>query len=82
MAALDAVDSDDAQAPQLVSLAKWKVGQMADKVSSEAIQMHGGIGVTDELDVGLYFKRIRVLQALLGDADYHQARATELFNAA
>ncbi len=82
MAALDAIDSDDAQAPQLVSLAKWKVGQMADKVSSEAIQMHGGIGVTDELDVGLYFKRIRVLQALLGDADYHQARAAELFNAA
>ncbi len=82
MAALDAIDSGDAQAPQLVSLAKWKVGQMADKVSSEAIQMHGGIGVTDELDVGLYFKRIRVLQALLGDADYHQARAAELFNAA
>ncbi|MBV0931731.1 acyl-CoA dehydrogenase family protein [Marinobacterium weihaiense] len=74
MAALAALDADDAQAAQRVSLAKWKVGQMADRVSGEAIQMHGGIGVTDELDVGLYFKRIRVLQALLGDADYHLAR--------
>ncbi|MBP0047472.1 acyl-CoA dehydrogenase family protein [Marinobacterium sp. AK62] len=82
MAALDAIDSGSDQAPRLVSLAKWKVGQMADKVSSESIQMHGGIGVTDELDVGLYFKRIRVLQALLGDADYHLERAASLLDAA
>ncbi|GAA0680481.1 acyl-CoA dehydrogenase family protein [Marinobacterium maritimum] len=82
MAALDAIDSGDAQTAQLVSLAKWKVGQMADKVSSEAVQMHGGIGVTDELDVGLYFKRIRVLQALLGDADYHLNRAAPLLEEA
>ncbi len=82
MAALEALDAGDAQAAQLVSLAKWKVGQMADKVSSEAVQMHGGIGVTDELDVGLYFKRIRVLQALLGDADYHLNRAAPLVGAA
>ncbi|PSL10837.1 hypothetical protein CLV44_12510 [Marinobacterium halophilum] len=82
MAALEALDADDVQAGQLVSLAKWKVGQMADKVSNEAVQMHGGIGVTDELDVGLYFKRIRVLQALLGDADYHLNRAAPLLDAA
>lgn len=78
MAAFEALDGDDSQASQLVSLAKWKVSQMADKVSGEAIQMHGGIGVTDELDVGLYFKRIRVLQALLGDADYHLNNAATL----
>lgn len=82
MAALEALDAGDAQASQLVSLAKWKVGQMADKVSGEAVQMHGGIGVTDELDVGLYFKRIRVLQALLGDADYHLNRAAPLLEVA
>ena len=82
MAALEALDTGDAQASQLVSLAKWKVGQMADKVSGEAVQMHGGIGVTDELDVGLYFKRIRVLQALLGDADYHLNRAAPLLEVA
>jgi hypothetical protein len=55
---------------------------MADKVSGEAVQMHGGIGVTDELDVGLYFKRIRVLQALLGDAGYHLNRAAPLLEVA
>ncbi|GAA0795980.1 acyl-CoA dehydrogenase family protein [Marinobacterium sediminicola] len=82
MAALEALDAGDAQASQLVSLAKWKVGQMADKVSGEAVQMHGGIGVTDELDVGLYFKRIRVLQALLGDADYHLDRSASLLESA
>ncbi|UTW12285.1 acyl-CoA dehydrogenase family protein [Marinobacterium rhizophilum] len=82
MAALDAIDSQDEQAAQLVSLAKWKVGQMADRISNEAVQLHGGIGVTDELDVGLYFKRIRVLQALLGDSDYHLSRASQVQAAA
>ncbi len=74
MAAMAAVDADADDAAAQISLAKWKVGQMADKVSGEAVQMHGGIGVTDELDVGLYLKRIRVAQASLGDADYHLER--------
>lgn len=78
MAAMAAVDSGSAERAELVSLAKWKVGQMADKVSGEAVQLHGGIGVTDELDVGLYLKRIRVAQALLGDSDYHLARYARL----
>ncbi|WP_240476537.1 acyl-CoA dehydrogenase family protein [Marinobacterium rhizophilum] len=81
MAALNAIDSNDEQAAQWVSLAKWKVGRMADRISNEAVQMHGGIGVTDELDVGLYFKRIRVLQALLGDSDYHLSRVSQVANA-
>jgi alkylation response protein AidB-like acyl-CoA dehydrogenase len=57
-----------------VSLAMYKVSVMADKVSTEAIQLHGGIGVTDELDLGLYLKRIRVAQALFGDRDFHVSR--------
>ncbi|MQU52953.1 acyl-CoA dehydrogenase family protein, partial [Pseudomonas sp. FSL R10-1339] len=67
----------------LASLAKWKAGQTAIKVVNEAVQMHGGIGVTDELDVGLFLKRIRVAQACLGDADYHCERygALELAHA-
>ena len=60
------------------SLAKWKAGQMALKVVNEAVQMHGGIGVTDELDVGLFLKRIRVAQACLGDADFHCERYAAL----
>lgn len=78
MAALDALDRDAHDAPALVSLAKWKVGTMADRVGNEAVQLHGGIGVTDELDVGLYLKRLRVAQASLGDADYHARRYAEL----
>ena len=74
MAAMAAVDEGADDAAAQISLAKWKVGQMADKISGEAVQMHGGIGVTDELDVGLYLKRIRVAQASLGDADYHLER--------
>lgn len=59
---------------QLVSLAKWKAGEVAHKVSREAVQMHGGIGVTDEYDLGLYLKRSRVAQVLFGDSDYHCER--------
>ncbi|WP_048307055.1 acyl-CoA dehydrogenase family protein [Halomonas sp. PR-M31] len=78
MAALDAIDRGAQDAAAQVSLAKWKVGQMADRVGNEAVQLHGGIGVTDELNIGLYLKRLRVAQASLGDADYHLARYAEL----
>ncbi|WP_445157545.1 acyl-CoA dehydrogenase family protein [Halomonas sp. E14] len=74
MAALEAVDQESAERARLVSLAKWKMGAVAERVSREAVQLHGGIGVTDELDVGLYLKRIRVAQACLGDGDYHLDR--------
>ena len=77
MAALATLDdaSHDARArARLVSLAKWKAGDTAIKVANEAVQMHGGIGVTDELDVGLYLKRARVAQSCLGDRDFHCER--------
>lgn len=77
MAALSALDDqslEPTQRARLVSLAKWKAGDTALKVANEAVQMHGGIGVTDELDVGLYLKRVRVAQACLGDRDFHCER--------
>ena len=74
LAALDDSSLSEVERQRLASLAKWKAGQLALKVVNEAVQMHGGIGVTDELDVGLYLKRIRVAQACLGDADYHCER--------
>ncbi|WP_338923011.1 acyl-CoA dehydrogenase [Pseudomonas silesiensis] len=77
MAALATLDdaSHDARArARLVSLAKWKAGDTAIKVANEAVQMHGGIGVTDELDVGLFLKRARVAQSCLGDRDFHCER--------
>ncbi|MCW8193204.1 acyl-CoA dehydrogenase [Proteobacteria bacterium 005FR1] len=77
LAAFECLNDPEASATErssLVSLAKWKAGEMAHRVSNEAVQMHGGIGVTDELDVGLYLKRIRVVQVQLGDSDYHCER--------
>ena len=54
-----------------VSAAKAHVGRTLMLVANEAIQMHGGIGMTDDHDVGFYLKRARVAQFTLGDARYH-----------
>lgn len=80
MAAFDQLDRSTGDSPErrrLVSLAKWKAGQVAQKVSNEAIQMHGGIGVTDEYDLGLFLKRMRVAQNQLGNADYQCQRYSD-----
>ena len=79
LAALEAIDSGrEAKVAEHVSLAKAKASDLCEKLCNEAVQLHGGIGVTDELDIGLYFKRARVLQRLLGDAGYHRARFAQL----
>lgn len=79
MAALSAVDGEgDTEAGPLASLAKHKAGRLALHMGNEAVQLHGGIGVTDEMDIGLYLKRLRVAQANLGDADFHIERYAEL----
>ena len=62
----------------MVSAAKAKSSDLCEKLCNEAIQLHGGIGVTDELDIGLFFKRARVLQRLLGDGSYHRNRFAQL----
>jgi alkylation response protein AidB-like acyl-CoA dehydrogenase len=56
------------------SLAKAKASKTAELATNEAIQMHGGIGMTDEYDIGFYMKRARVLQHLYGDFNYHSDR--------
>lgn len=57
-----------------VSVAKAKAGRVAELAVQEAVQMHGGVGMTDAFDVGLYMKRVRVLNELLGDAGFHSER--------
>ncbi len=77
MAAFEALQDeriDTLERARLASLAKWKMNEAAQRISNEAVQMHGGIGVTDEYDLGLYLKRIRVAQACLGDSDFHVER--------
>ena len=61
-----------------VSAAKSKVGDAIRLVGQEAIQIHGGIGTTEELDVGHYFKRVTALNVLFGDADFHSERFASL----
>ncbi len=60
------------------SLAKAKAGQAARLITNEAIQLHGGIGVTDEYDVGLYLKRVAVSERLYGDYNFHADKAAQL----
>ncbi|NND67762.1 MAG: acyl-CoA dehydrogenase, partial [Halioglobus sp.] len=76
--ALEAVDTDAPDVALCSSLAKVQVSEMLRLVSDEAIQMHGGIGMTDEEDVGLYLKRARVAQQMLGDENYHLDRYARL----
>jgi len=71
---LQTLDEDFDGASMTCSLAKAKSGEVAQLATKEAIQMHGGIGVTDEYDVGLYFKRVHVAQQMFGDAGFHVDR--------
>lgn len=73
-AALSAIDTEDADLALLASLAKGRASDLCEKLMNEAIQLHGGIGVTDEFDLGLIVKRARVLQQLLGDGVFHRNR--------
>ena len=71
----------DAGAPSadlMASVAKAKVAKTAGLAVREGVQMHGGIGMTDEYDIGLYMKRDRALQEFLGDAYFHANRVAEL----
>jgi alkylation response protein AidB-like acyl-CoA dehydrogenase len=70
-AALQALDDDDPQARQTVWKAKIKTAQCARFVGGQAIQLHGGMGMTDELIVGHYYKRLVLCETLLGDGEWY-----------
>lgn len=74
LAAARSFERGDQDAGAIVSLAKAKTADVARLAVSEAVQMHGGIGMTDEFDIGLYMKRVRVLTELFGDVAYHVDR--------
>ena len=76
--ALSAVDETPEQLPLLASLAKAKLNELAKRVSNEAVQMHGGIGVTDELEIGFFLKRARVTMQIFGDTGFHRDRYATL----
>ncbi len=76
--ALQGIDNDDDNLPLLASAAKAKLCQITQQVTNEAIQMHGGIGMTDEHEIGFFIKRARVAQHTLGDYNYHLDRFAQL----
>ncbi len=76
--ALQALDDGDERTPELVSLAKAKACEVAELATNEGVQMHGGMGMTDEFDIGLFLKRARPVQQLFGDYRYHADRFAAL----
>ena len=78
IAACNAVDENANDLKRMASLAKFKAGETNYLVTNEAVQMHGGVGVTDEYDVGLYMKRARVTEQIFGNSEYHLDRYATL----
>ena len=76
--ALSALDERRNDVPRAASLAKSRLGEAARVITNEGVQMHGGIGMTDAVDMGLYMKRARVQSQLLGDSNFHRSRYAEL----
>ena len=76
--AMQAVDAGSDKVARLAAIAKARASQAALLVSNECVQMHGGIGVTDEEDIGLFLKRARSVQLSFGDASYHRDRFATL----
>jgi alkylation response protein AidB-like acyl-CoA dehydrogenase len=72
------IDSGREQAELYVSVAKAKAADVAGLAVREGVQMHGGIGMTDEHDIGLFMKREAVLGELFGDVYYHRERVAAL----
>ncbi len=69
--ALQALDGDIEKATAAVAVAKARAGSTATRAVQEGVQMHGGMGMTDQFDIGFFMKRARVCEELFGDANYH-----------
>ncbi|MGY3486660.1 alkylation response protein AidB-like acyl-CoA dehydrogenase [Bradyrhizobium sp. USDA 4011] len=69
--ALQALDADLGKAGNAVAVAKARAGTTATRAVQEGVQMHGGMGMTDQFDIGFFMKRARVCQELFGDSNFH-----------
>ena len=78
--AVCAIDAGDEDAQRSLLALKFMVGKAGRKIGGEGIQMHGGMGMTEELSVGSYVKRLMIANTLFGDADHHQQRFSALVN--
>lgn len=73
-AALAAIDEDADNVPMMASLAKCQIGDFIHDMTNDMIQMHGGIGMTDEFDAGFFLKRARVTETAFGNQSFHRKR--------
>ena len=76
--ALHAIDDGEENLSLIASAAKAKLCEVAQRATNEGIQMHGGIGMTDEHEIGFFIKRARVAQHTFGDYNYHLDRFAQL----
>ena len=76
--ALSALDEQRPYASRVVSAAKARCSDAASLITCEGLQMHGGIGMTDEEEIGLFLKRAKAAELTLGDAAYHRDRFAAL----
>jgi alkylation response protein AidB-like acyl-CoA dehydrogenase len=75
--ALQALDNDVDKAGAAVAVAKARAGTTATLAVQEGVQMHGGMGMTDQFDIGFFMKRARVAQELFGDSNFHAEQLAE-----
>ena len=73
-----APEADEAALPKLASAARYKVSKAARQTCQESIQMHGGMGMMEEVTVGHHLKRVTVMNSMLGDARWHLRRYATL----
>jgi alkylation response protein AidB-like acyl-CoA dehydrogenase len=78
--AQQALDARTLNAAAAVAVAKSRAGTTATRAVQEGVQMHGGMGMTDQFDIGFFMKRARVCEELLGDANYHTDQLARLRN--
>jgi len=76
--ALQTLDGDFDKAGAAVAVAKARAGSTATLAVQESVQMHGGMGITDQFDIGFFMKRARVCQELFGDSNYHADQLARL----
>jgi len=78
--ALQSLDADVESAGAAVAVAKARAGSTATLAVQEGVQMHGGMGMTDQFDIGFFMKRARVCQELFGDSNFHADQLARLKN--
>src|ERR1700761_9036878 len=76
--ALQTLDSSFDKAANAVAVAKARAGTTATRAVQEGVQMHGGMGMTDQFDIGFFMKRARVCEELFGDANFHADRLARM----